>query len=125
MIRRPVTGTKRDISWVGYKVHLSETCDPETPHVITNVETTPASTPDGIMVAVVHQSLKQRALIIGLQAREHYEAPRTPVNVRQLRSSSRVMLRAPGSRGRMRKQSVAADYGAVVISGWRKPICST
>ena len=55
--------TKRDISWVGYKVHLSETCDPETPHVITNVETTPASTPDDNMVAVVHQSLKQRALL--------------------------------------------------------------
>jgi transposase len=55
--------TKRDISWVGYKVHLTETCDPETPHVITNVETTPASTPDDNMVAVVHESLKQRALL--------------------------------------------------------------
>jgi transposase len=55
--------TKRDISWVGYKVHLSETCDPETPHVITNVETTPASTPDDNMVTLVHQSLKQRALL--------------------------------------------------------------
>ena len=35
---------KRDISWMGYKAHLTETCDPETPHVITNVETTPATT---------------------------------------------------------------------------------
>jgi transposase len=55
--------TKRDISWVGYKVHLTETCDPELPHIITNVETTPASTPDDNMVAVVHQSLEQRALL--------------------------------------------------------------
>ena len=31
--------TKRDISWVGYKVHLTETCDPELPHIITNAET--------------------------------------------------------------------------------------
>jgi transposase len=55
--------TKRDISWVGYKVHLTETCDPDMPHVISNVETTLASTPDDNMVAVVHQSLKQRALL--------------------------------------------------------------
>lgn len=55
--------TKRDISWVGYKVHLTETCDAETPHVITNVETTPATTPDDNMVAVVHQSLEQSALL--------------------------------------------------------------
>ena len=55
--------TKRDISWVGYKVHLTETCDPEMPHIITNVETTPASTPDDNMVAPVHRSLEQRGLL--------------------------------------------------------------
>jgi transposase len=48
---------------VGYKAHLTETCDPDTPHVITNVETTPATTPDDNMVAVVHQSLAQSALL--------------------------------------------------------------
>src|SRR3984957_12935314 len=55
--------TKRDLSWVGYKVHLTETCDPEMPHIITNVETTPASTPDDNMVAPVHRSLEQRGLL--------------------------------------------------------------
>jgi transposase len=55
--------TKRDISWVGYKAHLTETCDPETPHLITNVETTPATTPDDNMVAVVHQSLEKSELL--------------------------------------------------------------
>jgi transposase len=54
---------KRETSWVGYKAHLTETCDPETPHLITNVETTPASTPDDNMIAVVHQSLKERDLL--------------------------------------------------------------
>lgn len=48
------------MEWVGYKVHLTETCDPETPHLIVNVETTPASTPDDRMVAVVHASLAKR-----------------------------------------------------------------
>lgn len=52
--------TKRSMEWVGYKVHLTETCDPETPHLIVNVETTPASTPDDPMVAVVHASLAKR-----------------------------------------------------------------
>jgi transposase len=55
--------TKRDVAWVGYKVHLTETCDPETPHVITNVETTPATTPDDNMVSVVHASLEQSELL--------------------------------------------------------------
>ena len=58
---------KRDTSWVGYKVQLTETCDPacEGPHVITNVETTPATTPDDNMVAVIHRSLERRGLLPG------------------------------------------------------------
>ena len=38
--------TQRSVEWVGYKVHFTETCDPATPHLIVNVETTPATTPD-------------------------------------------------------------------------------
>ena len=33
---------KRSASWVGYKVHLTETCDAETPNLITDVVTTTA-----------------------------------------------------------------------------------
>jgi transposase len=55
--------TKRDIEWIGYKVHVTETCDPETPHLIVNVETTPATTPDDIMAPVVHESLHKRDLL--------------------------------------------------------------
>jgi transposase len=56
---------KRDIAWVGYKVQVTETCDLacEGPHVITNVETTPATTPDDNMVAVIHGSLEKRGLL--------------------------------------------------------------
>ena len=32
-------GKKRERHWVGYKVHLTETCDEDKPHVITQVET--------------------------------------------------------------------------------------
>jgi len=58
---------KRDVSWVGYKVQVTETCGPacEGPHLITNVETTPATTPDDNMVAVIHASLERRGLLPG------------------------------------------------------------
>jgi transposase len=55
--------TKRELSWVGYKAHLTETCDPQTPHVITNVETIPATTPDDNMLGTVHQSLAKSELL--------------------------------------------------------------
>ncbi len=57
----------RDTAWVGYKAQLTETCDLpcEGPHVITNVETTPATTPDDNMVAVIHSSLMRRGLLPG------------------------------------------------------------
>ena len=32
--------TKRSTTWTGYKVHLSETCDAERPHLIMQVATT-------------------------------------------------------------------------------------
>jgi transposase len=55
--------TKREIQWVGYKVHLTETCDMNTPYLIVNVETTPATTPDDNMLTVVHESLEKRGLV--------------------------------------------------------------
>ena len=55
--------TKRETKWVGYKVHLTETCDEGTSHLIVNVETTPATTPDDNMIEVVHESLEQRDLL--------------------------------------------------------------
>jgi transposase len=55
--------TKRDMHWVGYKVHLTEPCDEQQPHLIVNVETTPATTPDDNMLEQVHDSLKVRDLL--------------------------------------------------------------
>ncbi|GAQ77532.1 IS1182 family transposase [Streptomyces turgidiscabies] len=51
---------KRDILWDGYKVHLTETCEPDTPNLITNVATTPATVPDNAMADVIHASLAER-----------------------------------------------------------------
>ena len=41
--------TQRDTPWVGDKLHLTETCEPEHPDLITQVLTTPATTPDWTM----------------------------------------------------------------------------
>jgi transposase len=57
--------TKRGMEWVGYSVHLTETCDEGTPHLIVNVETTPATTPDDNMIEVVHRSEQERDLLPG------------------------------------------------------------
>lgn len=54
---------KRAKSWVGYKVHLTETCDPDTPHLITHVETTIATTADDEVVAPIHEDLEQKMLL--------------------------------------------------------------
>jgi transposase len=51
------------VGW--FKVHLTETCDEELPHLIVNVETTPATTPDDNMLEVVHESLRERDLLPG------------------------------------------------------------
>lgn len=55
--------TKRETNWTGYKVHLTETCDEGTPHLIINVETTPATTPDGNLTQTIHASLAQKDLL--------------------------------------------------------------
>jgi transposase len=56
--------TKRSVEWVGYKVHVTETCDHDrAPQLITNVETTPATTPDDNRLEQVHESLQKRDLL--------------------------------------------------------------
>lgn len=54
---------KRTTSWVGYKIHLTESCDADLPHLITNVATTPATTSDDAVTATIHESLKVRDLL--------------------------------------------------------------
>lgn len=55
-------GIKRGAGWCGYKVHLSETCEPGSPHLITNVETTNATVNDTEITATVHQRMAAREL---------------------------------------------------------------
>jgi transposase len=51
--------SKHSTIWVGYKVHLTETCDDDLPRVITNVELTPAPAPDTTMTTTIHEHLAE------------------------------------------------------------------
>ena len=76
-------GGKRDLTWCGYKLHVSESCDADPPtrpvtagdwvsdqppNLITNVATTDASVPDSVMTEPIHHDLAERGLLPG----EHY-----------------------------------------------------
>ncbi len=52
--------TKRETHWVGYKVCLTETCDPGAPRLITTVLTTPATTAAVTLLDPIHRSLAER-----------------------------------------------------------------
>ena len=49
--------TKRSVAWVGYKAHLTETCDADAPYFITHVETTAATVQDVEVVDAIHRDL--------------------------------------------------------------------
>jgi len=59
---------KRDTHWTGYAVHLSETCDQDTPNLITHVETTPATSGDVELTDNIYQALAEKDLLPG----EHF-----------------------------------------------------
>jgi transposase len=53
---------KRETTWVGYKVHLTESCDDDGPCLITDVTTTPATTADNTMPTLIQQHVAERGL---------------------------------------------------------------
>jgi transposase len=57
--------TRREVAWIGYKVHLTETCDPGDLHLITHVETTSAVIQDVTCTANVHDALARKNLLPG------------------------------------------------------------
>ena len=50
-------------AWIGYKVHLTETCDDGRPPLITHVATTPAPMVDRAALAPVHAALAAKGLL--------------------------------------------------------------
>jgi transposase len=54
---------KRGVFRDGYKVHLTETCEPDRPNLITHVATTDSTVQDVRLVAPVHAHLAERNLL--------------------------------------------------------------
>jgi transposase len=77
---------KHTTQWVGYKVHLTESCEDDLPQLITNVDTTIGPASDGAATPRIHAALQQRDLLPGtpivdtgyldaallVESREHY-----------------------------------------------------
>jgi transposase len=57
--------TKRNLTWVGYKVHLTETCNPDNPNLIIQVETTPGTQHDSPAFEQVRQDLRAAGRLPG------------------------------------------------------------
>src|SRR5918911_891050 len=59
---------KRDTQWTGYMVHVSETCEPTAPHLLTQVYTTVATVHEAQCTEPIQQALVEKALPPG----EHF-----------------------------------------------------
>ncbi len=54
---------KRQTEWLGYKAHLTETCEEDQPNLITHVETTVGTIQDEQMTNPIHQALAAKDLL--------------------------------------------------------------
>lgn len=59
--------SKRSTEWTGYKVHLTETCEPERPHLITQVQTVAAPEADFQQTSAIQEALCEK----GMQPQSH------------------------------------------------------
>ncbi len=55
--------TKQGTTWTGYKVHFTETCDADAPHLVVDVQTTNATTPDDVLTGDIQTALAARGLL--------------------------------------------------------------
>ncbi len=56
-------GSKRDLRWKGYKVHVTETCEEDFVHLITHVATDTPSRHDNQSIPDLHRNLESRNLL--------------------------------------------------------------
>src|SRR5712692_6459144 len=53
---------KRDTAWTGSMVHVSETCEPSAPHLLTHVRTTPATVHEAQCTIPIQQALIEKEM---------------------------------------------------------------
>jgi len=56
---------KKNTAWTGFKVHFTETCEADEPHLIVEVVTQAATTPDGEVMPELHAQLAHQEMLPG------------------------------------------------------------
>jgi transposase len=107
--------TKRDVQWVGYQVHLTETCDEGQPHLITQVMTTPATTPDCVMGPTIHHDLAQRDLLPSMHLLDSGYVDAELLVTAQTEHQIDVVGPTCGSYSRQRLEGQGYDLAAFVL----------
>jgi hypothetical protein len=58
---------KRSTSWIGYKLHIIESCDDDAPPLITHVETLTGPTTNGVALTPPHAAFERKDLLPQMQ----------------------------------------------------------
>ena len=118
------TGAKRDLGWSGYKVHLSETCEPDAPHLITHIHTTAAPVRDDAVLEDIHTALAGR----GLMPDEHLVDAGyvDAVQIHHARRDHGITLVGPVGRNTIRQQTTGTFFDSTRFTvDWdqRRAVC--
>jgi transposase len=54
--------SKSGMSWTGYMVHLTETCDAGAPHLVVHTDTTPANVQEALRATPIHDAIAAKGL---------------------------------------------------------------
>ena len=68
---------KRSVEWRGYKVHVTETCEEDSPNLITNVETTAATDQDVTATGRINDALANKECVQANTWRMELTSPAT------------------------------------------------
>jgi transposase len=108
--------TKRETHWVGYKVHLTETCDTDYPNLITQVMTTPATTQDSLMGPAIQQDLADRDVLPGIHLLDSGYVDADLLATARTQHQIDVIGPPFGSYSRQRREGRGYDLQAFVIN---------
>src|SRR5918992_1583359 len=111
---------KRETHWVGYKVHLTETCDTDYPNLITQVMTTPATTQDSVMGPAIQQDLADRDVPPGIHLLDSGYVDADLLATARTQHQIDVIGPPFGSYSRQRREGRGYDLQAFVIE-WEGP----
>ena len=107
--------SKRDTHWVGYKVHLTETCDADHPDLITQVMTTPGTMQDSVMGPTIYRDFAQRELLPGTHLLESEYVDADLLVTAQIQHQIDVIGPPFGFYSRQRREGQGYDLQAFVI----------